>query len=353
MKRILCHEYKNVCIAELDLIIKNKNCEVNKKKEEVHNIKYVEDFSNKDKSNSDLIYDLDEITNDLYTKQYKAKLLENNIAKEDAKLFKIDENVLKQLYGDANELFGNLTTSYNDFVAFHNKMCCLRKEKYKEELDIIKEQIKNIEIQLKTMRESFNMKFVDYKVDVNDKSDSLYEKYYESKMELSRINNDYILYMNSFNRIKEIEKELKEINEKKISNNANQERFNEIFVDKSFKFTNEKYYLSFNDKPNSMPISADGAQGKLGTGDTKALICALDFSFYDFFEEKSINMPFFVIHDKMENVALDKLKEIFKYVRESGVQYILPILYDRIDTLNVTDDEIILKLSKDSKLFKI
>lgn len=99
-------------------------------------------------------------------------------------------------------------------------------------------------------------------------------------------------------------------------------------------------------------MSVNGIGENLGTGDNKALICALDFTFYDYFIEKSLNRPYFVVHDKMENVSLAELEKIFADARKSGVQYILPILHDRIDSLNVNEQEIILRLSKKDKLFK-
>ena len=345
-------KYKIKELVELESIKNDKNVEVELKKSEVNCLDYVENFSSQDVSNSDLIYELDDITNDLYAKQYKVRLLEENIAKEDTKLFEIDENILQQLYSDSTS-FGMIIKKYEDFVNFHNNMCKLRKEKYINDLNVLKKEIAKLETELKKLRDSFNTKFIDYKVDINDKSNSLYEKYYECKMELTQIENDYNNYSKALKELETLESKINEIEKNKKNNGSNQERFNNIFVEKSIKFTNESFKLSFSDKPNSMPITADSAQGTLGTGDTKALICALDFSFYDFFIEKSIQMPYFVIHDKMENVSLNKLNEIFDYVRKSGVQYILPILHDRINTLGVTNKEIVLKLSKESKLFKI
>lgn len=90
----------------------------------------------------------------------------------------------------------------------------------------------------------------------------------------------------------------------------------------------------------------------MGTGDIKTLNCAFDFSFYDFFRKKSLDLPYFVIHDRLENIPLENLEKIFDAARESGVQFIVPILKDRIQTLNIKKEEIILTLSKRNKLFK-
>lgn len=59
-----------------------------------------------------------------------------------------------------------------------------------------------------------------------------------------------------------------------------------------------------------------------------------------------------IIHDQMENVQLKTLKRIFDYCGENDIQYILPILHDRIDTLEIDESCIKLRLSKTDKLFK-
>ena len=101
-----------------------------------------------------------------------------------------------------------------------------------------------------------------------------------------------------------------------------------------------------------MPLSSNGVSGQVGTGDFNALICALDFSIYEYFIKNNIDLPYFIIQDQMESTPLNVLNEIFKKVRENGIQLILPILHDRIGTLDIKDNEIKLHLSKKNKLFK-
>lgn len=84
----------------------------------------------------------------------------------------------------------------------------------------------------------------------------------------------------------------------------------------------------------------------------KTLTAAVDFAFDEFFVEKNLPFPRFIIHDKMELTPVVDLRKVFNYCRKHSLQYIVPIMRDRIGDLNVTKKEIILELSKKDKLFK-
>lgn len=344
--------YKIKTIEEFELLKESKLNELDEKKKELIETDYVEGFSLQDDANSDLITELDDLTNDLYIKQYRLKILESNVAKEEDKIFKIDEDVLEQMYGDASNVFGGLIKSFDEFVVFHNDMCSLRKQRYINEISRINEEIIELENELEEIRRGFSKKFVDFKKNVNDKSESLYDIYYLTKTYYYKLENDYNIINSNLNRIEEIKDSLSQIEKEKEINASKQKHFNTIFKERSIRYINECYELIFKNSPAEMPISARGLGGALGTGDNKALICALDFSFYEYYIEKQMHLPLFVIHDRMENVSLEELNMIFNDVRNIGVQYILPILHDRIDTLNIKEEEIVLRLTKDDKLLK-
>lgn len=345
-------QYKIKSIDEFDEYVNKEQEKLCLKRKSVVENDYIGQYSNQDKKNSNLIFELDELTDELYSKQLRIDIIEKNICREEKKFFDVDNNVLLQIYDDAKKIFGEYLTNYNDLVNFHNKMCSLRKESYIQERNNLLLDIKKINENITNLRKQFNDTFVDYKTVVNDASNSLYDQYYKSKVEfdsLVKCKNDYSM---NINRLNEIEKNLTMINEKKNFNEENKNRFKEIFKENCKQLLKVTPIINFNDSPNEMPISINGIGGLLGTGDTKTLICAFDFSLYEYFIDKSLNRPYFVIHDKMESVPLENLEAIFEKARNSGIQYILPILHDRIEMLNVTNNEIILSLSKKEKLFK-
>ena len=95
--------------------------------------------------------------------------------------------------------------------------------------------------------------------------------------------------------------------------------------------------------------------GNLGTGKKKAVIVAYDLAYMQYSIKMGINVPQFVIHDKMENTHINQLKTIFQICNEIDGQYIIPILRERIDKIeqDYIDKAKILELSTDDKFFKI
>ncbi len=54
----------------------------------------------------------------------------------------------------------------------------------------------------------------------------------------------------------------------------------------------------------------------------------------------------------MENVSLTDFRGLVDIAEETGYQYIVPILHDRVKDLNLPESKIILTLSQKDKLFK-
>lgn len=71
--------------------------------------------------------------------------------------------------------------------------------------------------------------------------------------------------------------------------------------------------------------------------------------------ELGMNVPQFVIHDKMENTHINQQKTIFEICEEIKGQYIIPILRERIDKVEqkYIDKAKILELSSSDKFFGI
>ena len=71
--------------------------------------------------------------------------------------------------------------------------------------------------------------------------------------------------------------------------------------------------------------------------------------------ELGMNVPQFVIHDKMENTHINQLKTIFEICEGIKGQYIIPILRERIDKVEqkYIEKAKILELSSSDKFFRI
>ncbi len=312
---------------------------------------YVDEYKNIDILNYELIENIDESTEELYNIKRKINILEDRIKQENDKKFRCDNEVLKALYDDVDANFHNLNKSFEEFILFHNNMCDLRLNTYQKDLDKLKDLLKVKEKELLEIRNKYSKEFIEFKSELNSKTNSTFIEYYDSKNEYDNMKVDFLSYLELNNESDILKKDIEEI-EKNLNLIDYRSRLNEIFKIISKEILDVEYTFKFNDNEEEMPISSDNIKGRIGSGDKKTLVAAVDFAFDEFFEERNLDLPRFIIHDKMELTPVVELKKVFNYCRNHSLQYIVPIMRDRIGELDVNDKEIILELSKDDKLFK-
>lgn len=345
-------KYKIKTEKEFVSLIRSKGEIAKAKGRAVRETDYVGSYASSEMENAALIDDLDNLTEELNSKKCKLRYLEKAIQAETDKLFEIDEDLLKDLYNDARQVFSDLKKSFGEFCEFHNEMCKLRINRFINEKNSVSKEIAELEMQVRSAREKFCKDFVEYKVSVDNKENSLFETYFSCKKEYEESKLDLEHYIELKRSISDIKSELSKIKEKKETNKENIIEFSEIFKEKTGKLLGNSYSINYEPKSDKMMLTLKGPMGNPGTGDGKVLSYSLNATFFEFFVKKSLNMPLFTIQDRMENVEIVKLDRIIKDVRNSSIQYIVPILSDRIDRLGVEEKEIILKLSKNDKLFK-
>lgn len=347
------NKYKFKNQNDFKKLIDNYISELNEKKQQIKENDYVAEFEKTDTSNETMINELDSLTTMLYMKRNRVAVLDDRLKKEKRNLLEVDLDSLKMLYDDAIGNIKNLNKSFDDLVKFHNDMCNIRIDNYTKEIDILNNEISSLEEELNNVRKDFSSKFVDYKITVNDKSGSMYDEYINKRIECDKAREDYDRYLKNLSRIEEIGQALVDIKNRKNSDTKNKDLFSEIFNYYCKGIIKEDYKIEYNDNIEKFPLRSTGSKGQLGAGEKKSTIAALDFALIDFFNKVGKRGPRFVIHDQMENATLEELKAIFIECRKNRVQYILPILSDRISTFDITDEEILLKLSKEDKLLKI
>ena len=82
---------------------------------------------------------------------------------------------------------------------------------------------------------------------------------------------------------------------------------------------------------------------------------AFDLAYLEFSNQENISCPKFLIHDRLENTHINQIKTIFEISEKINGQFIVPILRERVNAidLNIIDKCTILELSEKNKLFKI
>ena len=135
-------------------------------------------------------------------------------------------------------------------------------------------------------------------------------------------------------------------------------KFNQVFSGYCDKLYGEKYLLAYNEKwkeEGKFPVSIAALGGNVGTGKKKAVIVAYDLAYMQYSIDAGIQVPYFVIHDKMENTHINQLRTIFEICDDIEGQYIIPILRERIDKIDTKyiEKAKVLELSSTNKFFGV
>lgn len=92
------------------------------------------------------------------------------------------------------------------------------------------------------------------------------------------------------------------------------------------------------------------------TGTRKSLIAAYDLAYQHFARSIGKKVPNFVVHDVIENIEGKNLHSIFDRANESGSQYIIAVLKEKLDSSDIEEEKYeehtVLTLSADDKLFE-
>ncbi len=303
--------------------------------------------------------------NDLHEKMELVEFEINNIEKSILNLSKekkeIDFSTLRALYMEAESYLPKLQKKFEDLVGFHNCMIQNRIDFIQEQLKTKQELFMQYSQQLQEIlleKEKITVEALDE--GLLDELNMLNRKIEELSLKKGEITQSIHLLEEQGQIRQQLNQELDEI-EKQMEDSGIEEKtkvFNQIFADYCEKLYGEKYLFDYNPKwkeEKKFPVSISALGGNVGTGKKKAVIVAYDLAYMQYSIKVGINVPQFVIHDKMENTHINQLKTIFQICTEIDGQYIIPILRKRRDKIAKAyiDKAKILELSTDDKFFKI
>lgn len=281
-----------------------------------------------------------------------------NLAKDKAD---INLSNLSAIYNEAESFVPDLQVKFEEMVDFHNKMIQNRIDfintqlaerqsllaEYSDKLqEVLKEKEKiTIEVLDEGLLDELNV--------LNNKIEELLLKKGEITQSIHIIQEQEQKYEELDNQLKTFTSEMKNDG---IQEKINQ--FNVFFTNYCDQLYGEKYFAVYNKnwrKEKSFPLTIGSLNGNLGTGKKKAIIVAFDLAYMQYSIKMGIDAPRFVIHDKMENTHINRLKTIFNICNTIDGQYIIPILRERIDKIDqkYIEKSKILELSSNNKFFKI
>ncbi|EBF7357149.1 DUF2326 domain-containing protein [Salmonella enterica] len=283
--------------------------------------------------------------------------LKNNITQ-------LVENDLMEIYSSAGVYFnGELKRSYEEMVLFHNdviknKINFLESEllKKKEEIESINEKINGFHEQesslFRTIKEPETLKSINQ---LFNKLTELRENFASIESNLTRINDTNALIKSLEDSREQL---LLEIELAVQGLEKNIEVFNEFFGDLTKEIYGERYIfdLSFDVDKGRCNFDISCVTPNSNGGKKKGEITAFDLAYIKFVDKVKLKRATFVIHDSIEDVDVNQIRDIFFEANNINGQYIVSILSDKFseDTdLKMMMNNSILELSSTNKFFKV
>lgn len=322
-----------------------------------------EDFE-KDLEKLNIIkYDINKISSTINKLRIRREIIKD--AEKDLNNNKsdIDLKQLEMIYSQAVDNIQGIQKTFEELVNYHNNMIIEKVRFITQELPELENRIKNCELDLnkylksekeisdKVVKGNSFKEFENIIQELNDKYrqkgeiegilsqlnevDKNIEKYH---LELNDI--DYLLYNEDF--------------EKKLMQQI--KKFNKIFSAISEELYGEKYALKYDkitNKNGEQVFKFSSFNANLSSGKKQGEILCFDIAYTIFADQEEISCLHFLLNDKKELMHGNQLLKIADCIKDKNIQLVISILKDKLPHDLNTNENIILQLSQDNKLFKI
>ena len=276
----------------------------------------------------------------------------------------IDVEALREVYVQANSLVENVQKTFEDLVNYHNNMIVEKIRFIIQDIPAINDELKQVQIRLNdlltterelTKKIANSDTFQDLELIINEMN-STYQKKGELEKSISQIIEVEQNIENLTDDIENIDKNIfsEEFNQR-IYDQVN--TFNVFFSQVSSTLYNEEYGITFDkryDKKTQRYIYVfNSFNDNNSSGKKQGEIICFDLAYILFAREENIPKLDFILNDKKELMHGNQLLKIEEYASENKIQLIFSILEDKLPHALNNDDNIVLRLSQDEKLFKI
>lgn len=293
----------------------------------------------------------------------RRELINETVESFDKQNFGEDVVQLEMIYKQASAYVPKMQRTFKELVDFHNTMLENKKAFVVQELPSIQEEIESLSVELERLKEKETV--MAEKVLKSDTYEEL-EDIIVQLSELSRRKGEFESYIS---QIESAEKAIKEKCEemKKIDDGlftadfaqrleTQRDKFNKIFSEVSHEIYDEQYIISYD---------VDTQKGKqlykfhitdvanFSSGKKQGEISCFDIAYTVFADQESIPCLHFILNDKKELVHSNQLNKFAEAVNKYNVQFVCSMLYDKLPPVLRKDEHVVVRLSQDSKLFRI
>ncbi|WP_084268069.1 DUF2326 domain-containing protein [Azohydromonas lata] len=282
-----------------------------------------------------------------------------------ANSFAVDLNELKNLYGEVLSHLGDITKSFEDLVAFHNKMI-------EEKVRYISKDVPKLSAEIATRSEELN-RLLDEEKSITERlsKSGSFKELEEIILSLNEKHQKRGEFETIIEQISAVERNLKTLHEDldkidgflfsgefeaKIQEKLN--KFNEFFSAVSDELYSEKYALKFDPvttKTGQRVYKFSAFNTNFSSGKKQGEITCFDIAYTLFADDQKIPCYHFLLNDKKELMHDNQLAKIARLVNDKDrhIQFVASILRDKLPPELNKEEFFIVRLSQNEKLFKI
>lgn len=343
-------------------LVEGEIAELNTKKEELHlNPDFEKDLEQLNKVKASL--------SELAVKQTALQLRYNLIeeAVEDLKAQKsdIDTKQLELIYRQASAMITTLQHTFEDLLAFHNEMLVRKADFLSAELPQLKQSISACNTDISALRQQ------EQRLAERLQQSATIEALDELVAQLNLKYQEKGALEQRIAQIEEVDKAialneeiLKDIDKGLFSQNKQDlvqkqlDKFNQYYSSISKRLYGESYAIEYslvkNKEGKNTYKFAPFATDNFSTGKKQGEIACFDMAYIMFADDEKIPCLHFIVNDQKELVHDNQLMHIGTLANDHvDIQYVVAILRDKLPTELNKEENIVLKLSQHSKLFKI
>lgn len=293
----------------------------------------------------------------------RRELINETVESFDKQNFGEDVVQLEMIYKQASAYVPKMQRTFKELVDFHNTMLENKKAFVAQELPTIQEEIESLSVELERLKEKETV--MAEKVLKSDTYEEL-EVIIVQLSELSRRKGEFESYISQIESAEKAIKvkceEMKKIDDGLFTADFAQrletqrDKFNKIFSEVSHEIYDEQYIISY---------EVDTQKGKqlykfhitdvanFSSGKKQGEISCFDIAYTVFADQESIPCLHFILNDKKELVHGNQLNKFAEAVNKYNVQFVCSMLYDKLPPVLRKDEHVVVRLSQDSKLFRI
>ena len=343
-------------------IVENDINELNKKKEELH---LNPDFEKDLEQLNEVKGYLSELAVKQSSLQLRYTLIKEAVEDLNSQKSNIDVKQLELIYRQASAMIGKLQHTFEELVSYHNVMLGRKATFVSAELPQIKESISNCNKEIASLRIKERMLAERLQqstsVEALNELVSLLNQEYQEKgsleQRIAQIEEVELSILENENILREIDNGLfsqskQDLIQKQL------DKFNQYYSTVSKRLYNESYAIEFslvkNRDGKSCYKFAPFATDNFSTGKKQGEITCFDMAYIMFADDEQIPCLHFILNDRKELVHDNQLLQIGTLANERyEIQYVASILRDKLPIELNKEQNIVVKLSQHSKLFRI